>query len=414
MRVLVVGAGGVGAAFASIAQRRPAFEQVSLADVSPARAHDVVAKLGEADRFAADRVDASDRAALVALIERVRPDAVLNACDPRFNEPIFDAAFDTRTTYLDMAMTLSHPHPKRPHELPGVMLGDTQLARGEQWEQAGVLALVGIGVEPGLSDVFARYAADELFARVDRVGVRDGADLVVEGYDFAPTFSIWTTIEECLNPPLIWERERGFYTTAPFSEPEVFDFPEGIGPVECVNVEHEEVVLIPRWVECERVTFKYGLGQEFIDVLRTLHKLGLDSTEPVSVRAAGAVGGVQVAPRDVVAAALPDPATLGERMTGRTCAGTWVTGTGVDGAPRSTYLYHIVDNEHTMREYGSQAVVWQTAINPVVALELLDEGLWKGAGVLGPEAFPPEPFLERLAELGAPHGQVEVAVPGEA
>jgi saccharopine dehydrogenase (NAD+, L-lysine forming) len=404
MKVLVVGAGGVGAAFAAIAQRRAVFKRVVLADVSAQRAHDVVARLGEADRFAAERVDASSREQLVDLIGRVKPDAVLNACDPRFNEPIFAAALQARTTYLDMAMTLSHPHPQRPYELPGKMLGERQLAAHEQWEQAGLLALVGIGVEPGLSDIFARYAADELFSRIDEAGVRDGADLVVEGYDFAPTFSIWTTIEECLNPPLIWERERGFYTTAPFSEPEVFEFPEGIGKIECVNVEHEEVVLIPRWVRCERVTFKYGLGDEFIGVLRTLHKLGLDSTEPVAVR------GVRVAPRDVVAATLPDPATLGERMTGRTCAGTWVTGVGRDGEPRSTYLYHVVDNEHTMREYGSQAVVWQTAVNPVVALELLAEGTWRGAGVLGPEAFPPAPFLERLAALGAPHGQMELAV----
>jgi saccharopine dehydrogenase-like NADP-dependent oxidoreductase len=402
MRVLVVGAGGVGAAFAAIAQHRPAFEHVHLADLSPARAHEVVARLGEADRFAAERVDASDRAGLVALIERVRPDAVLNATDPRFDRPIFDAALQTRTTYLDMAMTLSKPHPERPHELPGTMLGDYQLARHDAWEAQGVLALVGMGVEPGLSDVFARYAADELFSKIDEAGVRDGADLLVEGYDFAPTFSIWTTIEECLNPPLIWERERGFYTTPPFSEPELFEFPEGIGPLECVNVEHEEVVLIPRWVACERVTFKYGLGEEFIEVLRTLHKLGLDSTEPLEVR------GAKVAPRDVVAAALPDPATLGERMSGRTCAGTWVRGTGRDGQPRSTYLYHVVDNERTMRDYGSQAVVWQTAINPVVALELLNEGLWQGAGVLGPEAFPPAPFLERLAQLGAPHGVREM------
>jgi saccharopine dehydrogenase-like NADP-dependent oxidoreductase len=402
MRVLVVGAGGVGAAFAAIAQRRPAFARVVLADVSPRRAHDVVARLGEAGRFTAEQVDASSREQLVALIAKVRPDAVLNACDPRLNEPIFAAAFEARTTYLDMAMTLSRPHTQRPYELPGVMLGEHQLARHEQWEQAGVLALVGIGVEPGLSDVFARYAADELFSKVDEIAVRDGADLVVDGYDFAPTFSIWTTIEECLNPPLIWERERGFYTTPPFSEPEVFEFPEGIGSVECVNVEHEEVVLIPRWVACERVTFKYGLGEEFIGVLRTLHKLGLDSTEPVTVR------GTQVAPRDVVAAALPDPATLGERMSGRTCAGAWVTGTGRDGKPRSTYLYHVVDNEYTMREYGSQAVVWQTAINPVVALELLEERAWQGVGVLGPEAFPPGPFLERLAELGAPHGMREM------
>src|SRR5271168_1003221 len=401
MKVLVVGAGGVGAAFAAIAQRRGAFERVVLADVAPERVRSVVAALGEPSRFAAERVDASSQGELVELIGRVRPDAVLNACDPRFNEPIFGAAFEARVTYLDMAMTLSHPHPQRPYELPGVMLGEHQLARHEAWERAGLLALVGIGIEPGMSDVFASYAAQELFSSVEQVGVRDGADLVVEGYDFAPTFSIWTTIEECLNPPLIWERERGFYTTAPFSEPEVFDFPEGIGKVQCVNVEHEEVVLIPRWVDCERVTFKYGLGREFIDVLQTLHKLGLDSTEPVSVR------GVEVAPRDVVAAALPDPATLGERMSGRTCAGTWVTGSGIDGRPRSTYLYHVVDNETTMREYGSQAVVWQTAVNPAVALELIDRGEWKGTGVLGPEAFPPAPFLELLREYGAPHGQVE-------
>jgi len=402
MKILVLGAGGVGAAFAAIAQRRPSFERIVLADVSPERVKAVVAGLGDPGRFSAERVDASSREELVALIGRVKPDAVLNACDPRFNEPIFEACFEVKVTYLDMAMTLSRPHPQRPYELPGSLLGEQQLAAHDAWEQAGLLALVGIGVEPGLSDVFAAYAAQELFSSVEEVGVRDGADLVVEGYDFAPTFSIWTTIEECLNPPLIWERERGFYTTAPFSEPEVFEFPEGIGKVECVNVEHEEVVLIPRLIDCERVTFKYGLGEEFIDVLRTLHKLRLDSTEPVRVR------DVQVAPRDVVAAALPDPATLGERMTGRTCAGTWVRGTGLDGKLRSTYLYHVVDNEHTMREYGSQAVVWQTAVNPVVALELIDEGVWSGSGVLGPEAFPPQPFLRRLGELGSPHGVKEL------
>jgi saccharopine dehydrogenase-like NADP-dependent oxidoreductase len=197
---------------------------------------------------------------------------------------------------------------------------------------------------------------------------------------------------------VIYERDRGWYTTEPFSEPEVFDFPEGIGPVECVNVEHEEVLLIPRWVSADRVTFKYGLGNEFIDVLRTLHKLGLDSTSPVQV------GGVSVAPRDVVAACLPDPAGLGPRMTGKTCAGTWVRGLDADGAPREVYLYHVVDNEWSMREYGHQAVSWQTALNPVVALELLASGTWSGSGVLGPEAFDPVPFLDLLKDYGSPWG----------
>jgi saccharopine dehydrogenase (NAD+, L-lysine-forming) len=403
MRILVVGAGGVGSAVGPIAQRRAFFEHMTFADYDGGRAGAVVEKLGEPNRFAAAQVDASDHAAIVALARDTKADAILNAVDPRFNPPIFAAALEARCTYLDMAMTLSEPHPERPYELPGVMLGDAQFAADEAWRAAGLLALAGIGVEPGLSDVFARYAADHLFSEIDEAGVRDGSNIVVEGYEFAPSFSIWTTIEECLNPPLVWEKERGWFTTEPFSEPEVFDFPEGIGPVECVNVEHEEVALIPRWVDCKRVTFKYGLGKEFIDVLRALHKVGLDSKEPVSVR------GLEVAPRDVVAACLPDPATLGDRMTGKTCAGTYVTGTGKDGKPRATYLYHVSDNEDTMREYGSQAVVWQTALNPVIALELVATGAWQGTGVLGPEAFDAMPFLDLLGEYDRPFGVSERA-----
>jgi saccharopine dehydrogenase (NAD+, L-lysine-forming) len=283
-------------------------------------------------------------------------------------------------------------------------LGDEQFALSDEWAASEHLAVVGMGVEPGLADVFARYAADNLFTDIDEAGVRDGANLVVAGYDFAPSFSIWTTIEECLNPPVIYEKGRGWFTTDPFSEPETFDFPEGIGPVECVNVEHEEVLLIPRWIKVGRATFKYGLGNEFIDVLKTLHKLGLDRVDKVQV------AGAEVSPRDVVAACLPDPATLGDRMTGKTCAGLWVRGTGKDGRPRSTYLYHVVDNEWSMHEYGSQAVVWQTAVNPIVAMELIDNGSWSGSGIFGPEAFAAEPFLDLLAEeYGSPWAQMEVA-----
>jgi saccharopine dehydrogenase-like NADP-dependent oxidoreductase len=310
--------------------------------------------------------------------------------------PLFRAALAGRVTYLDMAMSMSVPHPESPYAQTGVKLGDEQFALDDAWAEAGQLALVGMGVEPGLSDVFARYAADHLFSSIDELGVRDGADLTVVGHEFAPPFSIWTPIEECLNPPVVWERERGWFTTPPFSEPEVFDFPAGIGPLECVNVEHEEVLLMPRWVGANRVTFKYGLGDKVISTLRTLHELGLSSTVPVRV------GGVSVSPRDVVAACLPDPATLGELMTGKTCAGLWVRGTGKDGAPREVYLYHVVDNAWSMREYGSQAVVWQTAVNPVVALELLATGVWAGKGVLGPEAFDAVPFLDLLTEYGSP------------
>jgi saccharopine dehydrogenase-like NADP-dependent oxidoreductase len=401
MRILVVGAGGVGAAIAAIAERREFFDQMVLADVDLGRAERAVSRLTEGGRFAAARVDASDAASVAGLAAEVNADVVLNACDPRLNPPIFDGAFAAGTTYVDMAMHLSSPHPQRPHEEVGVKLGDAQFAVADQWVGKGQLALVGLGVEPGLSDVFARYAADHLFSSIDEVGIRDGANLEIDGYDFAPTFSIWTTIEECLNPPVIWEKDRGWFTTAPFSEPEVFDFPGGIGPVECVNVEHEEVLLVPRWVDCQRVTFKYGLGDEFIAVLEALHKTGLDRTDKIRVR------DVEVAPRDVVAASLPNPAELGDRMHGKTCAGTWVTGTGTDGAPREVYLHHIVDNDWSMKEYGHQAVVWQTAINPVIGLELVARGDWSGTGVLGPEAFDAAPYLELLTEYGSPWGMDE-------
>ena len=400
MRILMVGAGGVGSAAAKIAARRDFFETFIVADYDVTRAQRVVGGLADL-RFVAAQVDASSAEAVTELARAHSVTHVFNAVDPRFVMPIFNGAFTAGADYLDMAMSLSYPHPEKPYAECGVKLGDEQFAVADRWTSAGRLALCGIGIEPGLSDIFARYAADELFSEIDELGVRDGANLVVNGFTFAPSFSIWTTIEECLNPPVVYERERGWFTTEPFSEPEVFNFPEGIGPVECVNVEHEEVLLMPRWVDAKRVTFKYGLGDEVINVLRVLHKLGLDKTAKVSV------GSVEVSPRDVVAACLPDPASLGDKMTGKTCAGTWVTGRGKDGSPREVYLYHVVDNEWSMREYGSQAVVWQTAINPIVALELLANGTWSGSGVLGPEAFPPVPFLDLLTAYGSPWGLEE-------
>jgi saccharopine dehydrogenase (NAD+, L-lysine-forming) len=403
MRILLVGSGGVGAAFTSIAARRSFFETIVVADYDASRAERAAA---QDDRYVAAQVDASDAASVTALCREHGITHVMNAVDPVFNMTIFEGAFEAGADYLDMAMSLSRPHPESPYEKTGVKLGDEQFAVADRWEAAGRLALVGIGVEPGLSDVFARYAADHDFSDIDELGTRDGANLVVTDENgretFAPSFSMWTTIEECLNPPVVWQ-DGEWHTTEPFSEPEVFDFPEGIGPVECVNVEHEEVLLMPRWVDCKRATFKYGLGDEFITILKVLNTLGLDRTEKVRVK------GVEVSPRDVVAAVLPDPATVGPRMKGRTCAGLWVTGKSKDGRPRSTYYYHVVDNEWTMQEYGHQCVVWQTAINPVIALELLSRGTWTGAGVLGPEAFDAVPFLELLTEYGSPWGRREMS-----
>lgn len=401
MKVLLIGVGGVGEAIAIMATKRPWIEKMVLADYSLKRAQEVQAKTGDPERFPTEFVDAQDKGQIISLAKKYSADLIMNAVEPIYDIPIFEAAYECGCNYMDMALSLSHPHPTDPYHLPGEKLGDYQFARASLWEEKGQLALIGMGVEPGMSDVFARYAQDYLFDEIEEIGVRDGSNLKIEGYEFAPTFSIWTTIEECLNPPLIWEEDKGWYTTLPFSEPEVFDFPEGIGPQECVNVEHEEVVLIPRWIKCRRVTFKYGLDKQFVEILKTLHLLGLDKKEPIKVK------DVEVAPRDVVAALLPDPARLGDKMRGKTCAGTWVKGLK-DGKPRQVYIYQVADNEECMRNWGCQAVVAQTAFNPLIAMELIEKGIWKGKGVLGPEAFPPLPFMERMENYGFPYKIKEI------
>ena len=405
MRILLIGAGGVGDAIVKIAADRNFFEKFVVADYDLSRAERSVAWVNEwskpeiASKFEAAQIDASDPSRITALAQEHNATHVVNAVEPKFVQSIFQGALDAGANYMDMAMSLSHPDPNDPFNTPGEKLGDWQYSKSKDFEDKGLLALVGMGAEPGISNIFAKFAADELFSEVDEITVIDGGNLVVtndEGEEiFAPSFSIWTVIEECLNPPLIWEKDRGWFTTKPFSEPELFEFPEGIGPIKCVNVEHEEVSMLPRTMDANRVNCKYGLGSEFISVLKTLHALGLDRVNPVWVRSKS--GRAQVSPRDVVAAVLPDPASLVERMTGKTCAGTLVTGKDKEGKPRATYLYHVADTEWTAEEYDAQAVVWQTALVPVVGLELLANGVWSGKGVMGPEVFDAKAFLDLMS-----------------
>jgi saccharopine dehydrogenase (NAD+, L-lysine-forming) len=401
MKVLLIGTGGVGEAIAIIAQDKPWLKKMVLADYNTVRLKEVSTKLNDRKKFPVERLDARDKKAIVKLARDYNVDLIMNAVDPVFAETVFDAAYKARVNYMDMAMTLSKPHKFDPYVKTGVKLGDYQFERAAKWEKKELLALAGMGIEPGVADVFAKYAEKHLFDEIDEIGVRDGSNIEVRGYTFAPNFSIWTTIEECLNPPVIWEAKRGWYTTEPFSEEESFEFPEGIGPVDVVNVEHEEVMLVPRWIKCKRVTFKYGLGDKFINVLKTLKMLGLDSKEKILVK------GSLVAPRDVVAACLPEPSHLGDKMSGKTCAGTWVTGKK-KGQPKQVYLYQVADNEWCMKHYGVQAVVWQTAVGPVITMELLATGKWEGHGVLGPEAFDPDPFMGLMPQYDFPWGMNEM------
>ena len=407
MKVLLIGSGGVGSAIVSIAAKNDPgaewLEKMVVADYNLERAEKTAAAAGDS-RFTAEKIDAGNRDEIMTIVRKYGVDFIMNACDPVFNMPIFDAAYETGCNYMDMAMSLSERDEKDPYGTIALKLGDLQYERHEDWKKKGLLALCGSGVEPGMVNVFSRYADDHLFDEIHELNVRDADNLTVEGLDIAFGFSIWTTIEECLNPPVIWEKDRGWFVTESFSEPEIFRFPEPVGDQEVINIEHEEVLMLPRYFAdrgLKRATFKFGVDRDMRRVLKTLEALGLDKTETVMVK------GVEVSPRDVVAACSPDPALIGDRMKGQLSAGLWVKGLK-DGMERSVYIYQLVDNEECMKRYGSQAVVAQTAFNPVIMMELLARGIWKDSGVLGPENFPSEPFMKRMESYNFPAGMMEM------
>ncbi|MEI6363854.1 MAG: saccharopine dehydrogenase C-terminal domain-containing protein [Actinomycetes bacterium] len=406
MKVLLVGVGTVGEAIARLSAGRPWLELMVLAGHDVDRVREVADSIGDAASHPVEYLDASDAGAVEALARAYNVDLVMNAVDPRFVMPVFRGALAAGVNYMDMAISLSTPDPTDPYSRTGVKLGDEQFAMDEEWRDAGRLALLGQGVSPGLAQVFAAHAAKYLFDEIHDINIRAGGDLRIEGYPFATVFSIWTTIEECLNPPLVYEKDRGFFTLPPFAEPERFIFPEGIGPVECVHVEHEDVAMIPRVMDVRRVTFKYALGAEFIGALKVLHAIGLDRTDPIDV------DGQQVIPRNVVAALVPDPATVGDHMIGRAILGTHVTGLK-DGKPREVFSYQMCDAEDIVRRFGLQPVGWQAGFNAVVAMELLAEGVWQGTGVLTAESFDPDPYLAILDRDGIYHATVEIE-PGRA
>lgn len=406
MKVLLIGMGTVGEAIAHLSAGRPWLEQMVLADHDLERARQIAAEIGDSTSHPTALVDASDTAAVEALARQYDVDLVMNAVDPRFVMPVFLGALAAGAHYMDTAVSVSEPHPTDPYSKPGRMLGDDQFAMDAAWRDRDRLALLGMGISPGLAQVFAAHAAKHLFDEIHDINIRAGGDLRIEGVPFATVFSIWTTIEECLNPAVVWEKERGFFTLPPFSEPERFIFPEGIGPVECVHVEHEDVVMIPRVLDARRVTFKYALGEEFIGALKVLHAIGLDRTDAIEV------DGQQVIPRNVVAALVPEPAELGENMTGRAIVGVHVTGLK-DGKPREIFSYQMCDAQEIMTRLGLQPVGFQAGFNPVVAMELIATGLWVGSGVRSAESFDPDPYLAILDRDGIHHATIDIA-PGAA
>ena len=402
MNVLLLGAGAVGESYAVLTRQADPnhewLEKLVVADFSEDRAREVADRFGGGDRYPWEQVDASDQARIEEVIRKHQVDLVMNGCPQHFDEEIFDAAFNQGCHYIDMAMTLSEKHPKQPYQKIGVMLGDYQFEQHGRWEEKGRTALLAMGIDPGISNVFARYVSDELFDELDEIGVRDGANMAVAGMKYATQFSVWSVIEECLNPPVFWEKDRGHYTTQAMSEAEIFNFPE-IGPVESGGhrtrrSDHPASQPSERTQKSQFQDQPGGRPDETPPdirgnrpVIRRAHRCqGNDGGSPGCGGSMFSRPGQDRSPdegKDMRGASTPPAARM--EKTGRSTCTRWT------------------DNEECMKKWGCQAVAIQTSVGAAIATELIAKGIWNKPGVHAPEVFDPEPVLERLPQYGFPY-----------
>jgi saccharopine dehydrogenase (NAD+, L-lysine forming) len=392
MRVLQLGVGSVGEVNARVAVREPAVETIVLADVDEERLTRVAALL-PGRRVETRVVDVSDQGALADAVGDV--DFVLNALPPRYDLEIMAACLEGDSHYLDMATG-------GPREVTGTADLDEQFALDEEFKRRDLAALVSFGIDPGASDVFARALYDD-FDTVESLRVLDGDNGVIEGYDLACSFSPETMIEECLLPPLVY-RHGAFVRNEPVSDSFEFEFPDPVGRLRVWNVDHEEAQLMPAYLAgkgLRHADFHIALPDEFVDMLRVFHRVGLNRRAPVDA------GGVWVSPLDVVVALFPKPVELAGRISGSVCVGTLCTGT-VAGRRTARYMHQITSHDEVWRLYGVQGTGYQTGAAAACAVTLFARGEVPQRGVVPPEALSPRPFIAEMERHGLPVGVVEL------
>jgi saccharopine dehydrogenase (NAD+, L-lysine-forming) len=395
MRVAIIGVGGVGQVSAAEVVKSTYLKKLVLADIETGPAEELAAELRQetSAEIHVQKVDASDVSNVVPILQDI--DVLLHIGLPENNFSLMEACLKTKTNYIDTASCG-----------PKWLL--QQLEYDKQFKNAGILGIMGLGCDPGFSNVAARYAVDQL-DQVDSILIRDGDNSVVDYDGFCSYFSPQTAIQECLAKPNYWTAEKGeqLFPT-PFANKEEFEFPEPIGWLDCYNVEHEEVTTLGETIGkakgCKYVDFKYALHPDFVNTLQVLSYLGLDSDEEIDVK------GVKVAPRDVVVTTMPKPADLAGKIHGYTCVGALVKGTK-DNKRKEMYVYTMANHDEIYQKTGFQATVWQTGIPPVVAVDMLAEGLLTMKGCITPELIDPIPFLERLNKRGMEWQVIEKTSP---
>jgi saccharopine dehydrogenase (NAD+, L-lysine-forming) len=386
VKVLVLGAGAVGTVSALKFVQEAMLEKLVIADAVSARASLLADRLDD-DRVSALCLDAGDRAAVARTIRHTGTTIVLNAALPATNIAVMRACLEAGADYIDLASAGT--------DADGIPKMDDQFALDAGFKAAGRLALLGMGADPGTTNVYAAYAAKYLLDVVTELRVRDGDNSVCLGHDgFLAAFSPWVMIDECLCKAVSYRNGR-YHLEEPLTGLEAFDFPE-LGVLNCYYVDHEESRTLPRTFPHTRVVdFKLCMDDATVETLRVMKRLGLSRTDQVRV------GNQSIAPRDLVVCLLPDPKDLAGRMHGKTCVGTLAKGLK-DGEPKAFYIYNVADHETVYEELGVQATAYQTGIPPVIAACLIARGVWRGAGVMSPEQFNPDPFLARMAREGMP------------
>jgi saccharopine dehydrogenase-like NADP-dependent oxidoreductase len=386
VKVLVLGAGAVGTVSALKFAKEAVLEKLVIADTVSARASHLADRLND-PRISAICLDAGDQAAVAQAIRQTGTTLVLNAALPATNLDVMRACLDAGCDYIDLASAGT--------DADGIPKMDDQFALDAKFKAAGRLAILGMGADPGTTNVYAAYAAKHLLDVVTELRVRDGDNSVCQGYDgFLAAFSPWVMIDECLCKAVSYRGGR-FHLEEPLTGLEQFDFPE-LGVLNCYYVDHEESKTLPRFFPMARtIDFKLCMDDVTVETLRVMKRLGLSSKNRVRV------GDVSVVPRDLVVSLLPQPKDLAGRMRGKTCVGTLAKGFR-NGEPRAYYIYNVSDHEAVYRSLGVQATAYQTGIPPVIAARLLADGTWRGTGVMSPEQFDPDPFLESLARAGMP------------
>jgi saccharopine dehydrogenase (NAD+, L-lysine-forming) len=386
VRVLLLGAGAVGTVSALKFVQDAMLEQLVIADAVSARASLLADRLHD-PRVSSRRLEAGDRAALIRSLRETGTTLVLNAALPATNLEVMRACLAAGSDYIDMASGGSDDD--------GIPKLEDQFALDAEFRAAGRTALLGMGADPGTTNVYAAYAARHLLDEVTELCVRDGDNSVCQGDDgFVAAFSPWVFIDECLCRAVTY-RDGRYRLEPPLTGAEPFDFPE-LGVLNCFYVDHEESKTLPRFFPTVRlVDFKMCMDETTVETLRVMKRLGLSAKDRVRV------GDTTVVPRDVVVSLLPQPKDLAGRLRGKTCVGIVARGHR-NGKPRTCYIYNVADHEAAYAELGVQATAYQTGIPPVIAARLLHEGRWRGPGVRSPEEFDPDPFLLRLAREGMP------------